>query len=114
MSESGDPFEAANFLGTVTTGDMIEFDFWDADDDSEYFDEGEYTIYLTEPGSDDVVFESQTIDFVYETEYLMTLRNVSGAIQEGLVVDTILNSSSVTALTDVEAIHSIVFTILRI
>ena len=103
MSESGDPFEAANFLGTVTTGDMIEFDFWDADDDSEYFDEGEYTIYLTEPGSDDVVFESQTIDFVYETEYLMTLRDVSGAIQEGLVVDTILNSSSVTALTDVEA-----------
>ncbi len=72
MSESGDPFEAANFLGTVTTGDMIEFDFWDADDDSEYFDEG-------------------------------TLRDVSGAIQEGLVVDTILNSSSVTALTDVEA-----------
>ena len=103
MSESGDPFEAANFLGTVTTGDMIEFDYWDADDDSDYFDEGEYTIYLTEPGSDEVVFESQTIDFVYETEYLMTLRDVSGAIQDGLVVDTILNSSSVTALTDVEA-----------
>ena len=103
MSESGDPFEAANFLGTVTTGDMIELDYWDADDDSDYFDEGEYTIYLTEPGSDEVVFESQTIDFVYETEYLMTLRDVSGAIQDGLVVDTILNSSSVTALTDVEA-----------
>ena len=33
----------------------------------------------------------------------MTLRDVSGAIQEGLVVDTILNSSSVTVLTDVEA-----------
>ena len=49
------------------------------------------------------MFESQTIDFVYETEYLMTLRDVSGAIQDGLVVDTILNSSSVTALTDVEA-----------
>ena len=103
MSESGDPFEAANFLGTVTTSNMLEFDYWDKDDDSDYFDEGEYTIFLTEPGSDDVVFESQTLNFVYETEYLMTLRDVSGAIQDGLVVDTLLNSSTVTALTDVEA-----------
>lgn len=103
MSESGDPFEAANYLGSANAGDLGEFVFWDADDDSDYFDEGEYTIYLTEPGSDEVIFESQTIDFIYETEYVLTLRDVSGAIQEGLVVDTILNSSTVTALTDVEA-----------
>lgn len=103
MSESGDPFEAANFLGTISTGEMSELTFWDTDEDSDDFDEGEYTIYLTAPGSDEVIFESQTIDFIYETEYLMTLRNVSGAIQEGIVVDTILNSSTVTALTDVEA-----------
>ncbi len=103
LAESGDPFEAANFLGTVTASEMIEFDYWDPDDDSDYFDEDEYTIYLTEPGSTEVIFESQTIDFAYETEYLLTIRDVSGAIQSGLVVDTILNSSSVTALTDVEA-----------
>jgi len=103
MSESGDPFEAANFLGTVTTSDMLELTFWDSDEDSDDFDEGEYTVYLTNPGSDEVVFESQTLDFIYSTEYLMTLRDVSGAIQEGLVVDTILNSSTVSALTDVEA-----------
>ncbi|NDV91739.1 DUF4397 domain-containing protein [Alteromonas sp. 345S023] len=103
LSDSGDPFEAANFLGTVTANEMIEFEYWDQDDDSDNFDEGEYTIYLTEPGSTDVVFESQTLDFVYETEYLLTIRDVSGAIQNGVVVDTILNSSSVTALTDVEA-----------
>ncbi|CAD5250099.1 conserved exported hypothetical protein [Alteromonas sp. 38] len=103
LAESGDPFEAANFLGTVTASEMIEFDYWDPDDDSDYFDEDEYTIYLTEPGSTEVLFESQTLDFAYETEYLLTMRDVSGAIQSGLVVDTILNSSSVTALTDVEA-----------
>jgi len=103
LAESGDPFEAANFLGTVTASEMIEFDYWDPDDDSDYFDEDEYTIYLTEPGSTEVLFESQTIDFAYETEYLLTMRDVSGAIQSGLVVDTILNSSSVTASTDVEA-----------
>ena len=103
LAESGDPFEAANFLGTVTASEMIEFDYWEPDDDSDYFGEDEYSIYLTEPGSTEVLFESQTIDFAYETEYLLTMRDVSGAIQSGLVVDTILNSSSVTALTDVEA-----------
>ena len=103
LADSGDPFEAAHFLGTVTASDMMELEYWDPDDDSDYFDEGEYTIYLTEPGSTDVIFESQTVDFAYETEYLLTMRDVSGAIQTGLVVDAILNSSSVTALTDVEA-----------
>lgn len=57
MSEFGDLFEVVNFFGMVIMGDMIEFDFWDVDDDSEYFDEGEYMIYLIELGSDDVVFE---------------------------------------------------------
>ena len=75
----------------------------DKDDDSDDFDQGEYTLYLTQPGTSDVVFESQTLNFVYATEYVLTLRDVSGAIQDGLIVDTILNSSSVTALTDVEA-----------
>lgn len=103
MSESGDPFEAAHFLGTVTTGNAAELEYWDTDDDSDDFDEGEYTIYLTQPGSEDVIFESQTVNFAYSTEYILTLRDVSGAIQNGMVVDTILNSSTVTALTDVEA-----------
>lgn len=103
MSESGDPFEAAHFLGTISTGNAAELEYWDTDEDSDDFDEGEYTIYLTQPGSEEVIFESQTVNFPYSTEYLLTLRDVSGAIQNGLVVDTILNSSTVTALTDVEA-----------
>ncbi len=103
LSDAGDPFESANHLGTVTTGDMVEFEYWDQDDDSSDFDEGEYTLYLTEPGSTEVVFESQTLNFVYATEYVLAIRDVSGAIQEGTIVDTILNSSTVTAITDVEA-----------
>lgn len=103
LSDAGDPFESANYLGTVTTGHMVEFEYWNQDDDSSDFDEGEYTLYLTEPGSTDVIFESQTLNFIYATEYLLTIRDVSGAIQEGTIVDTILNSSTVTAITDVEA-----------
>lgn len=57
MSELGDLFEVVNFLGIVIIGDMIELNYWDVDDDSDYFDEGEYIIYFIELGSDEVVFE---------------------------------------------------------
>ena len=103
LAEDGDPFEAANYLGTVSYQELSEMTFWDPDDDSDDFDSGEYTIYLTEPGSTDVVFESQTLDFTYDTEYVLAIRDISGAIQAGMSVDTILNSSYVTNVTDVDA-----------
>lgn len=103
LSEDGDPFEAANFLGTVTYSELVEFEYWDPDSDSDDFDEGEYTLYLTEPGSTDVVFESDTIDFAYNTEYVLAARDVTGALQSGMAVDFILNSSTVTSAVDVEA-----------
>ena len=103
LAEDGDPFEAANYLGTVSYQELSEMIFWDPDDDSDDFDSGEYTIYLTEPGSTDVVFESQTLDFTYDTEYVLAIRDISGAIQAGMSVDTILNSSYVTNVTDVDA-----------
>jgi hypothetical protein len=103
MSDSGDPFESANYLGTIVNGELTEYDYWDPDDDSDYFDEDEYTIYLTLPGEDDVVFETTTIDFDYSTEYVLILRDMSGAIQTGMSMDIVLNSTSVTNLTDVDA-----------
>lgn len=57
FSDVGDFFEVVNFFGMVIVSEMIELDYWDLDDDSDYFDEGEYIIYLIELGSIDVVFE---------------------------------------------------------
>ncbi len=103
LAEDGDPFEAANLLGTVTSQELTEMTYWDGDSDSDDFDSGDYTIYLTAPGETDVLFESQTITFGYDTEYVLALRDVSGAIRTGLSVDVILNSSYVTNIADVDA-----------
>lgn len=103
MSESGEPFSAAHLLGTISYGNLSELTYWDPDDDSEDFDVDEYTLYLTAPGETEVLFESQTIDFAYQTEYVLALRNVSGAIQNGMSVDMVLNSSTVTNITDTDA-----------
>lgn len=104
MSEAGDPFEFSNYLGTISHGTLEEYEYWDGDDDSDDFDEDEYTIYLTEVGGSDVVFESDTIDFAYSTEYVLIMRDISGAIQDGMVMDIMLDSSTVTDVTDVDAL----------
>lgn len=103
MSDSGAPFSAANQLGAVTFDGFDELVYWDGDADSDDFDEGEYTVYLTAPGSTDVVFESPTINFAFATEYVLAVRSSSGAIQDEVEVDLIINSSQVANFSDVEA-----------
>lgn len=103
MSDAGAPFEAANLLGTINYEGFQELTYWDGDADSEDFDEGDYTIYLTQPGSSEVIFESPTVDFAFSTEYVMVLRGTTGAIQGDVQVDLVLNSSSVSTLADTEA-----------
>ena len=103
LSEDGDPFEAAHLLGTISYQNLSELTFWDGDSDSDDFDSGEYTIYLTNPGETEVIFESQTLSFSYDAEYVLAIRDVSGAIQTGQTIDAVLNSSYVTNVTDVDA-----------
>lgn len=103
MSEAGAPFESANMLGTITYEGFEELTYWDGDSDSNDFDIGDYTLYLTEPGSTEVIFESPTIPFSFATEYVLAIRTSSGAIQNGTEVDLIINSSVVVNYDDVEA-----------
>lgn len=103
MSDSGAPFEAANLLGTINYEGFQELTYWDPDEDSEDFDEGDYTIYLTAPGSSEVVFESPTVSFGFDTEYVLVIRSTTGAIQDELEVDLILNSSTVPTFADNDA-----------
>ena len=103
MSDAGEPFSAANLLGTVNYQQLDEVAYWDGDTDSDDFDEGEYILYLTEPGSTDPFFESATISFAFDTEYVLALRTTTGAIQDDVVIDFIINSSSVSSYADDDA-----------
>ncbi|GAA0858522.1 DUF4397 domain-containing protein [Aliiglaciecola litoralis] len=103
MSDSGAPFSAANLLGTVNYESFDELEYWAPDSDSDDFDEGSYTIYLTAPGSQDVIFESDTISFRFATEYVLVIRGSTGALQSGVEVDLVLNSSTVSNYDDINA-----------
>ena len=103
MSDSGAPFSAANLLGTINYESFDEMEYWAPDSDSSDFNEGEYTLYLTAPGSTDVIFESSTISFGFASEYVLVIRSSTGAAQSGVEVDLVLNSSSVANFSDVNA-----------
>jgi hypothetical protein len=103
MSSAGEPFSAANSLGTINYEQFEELTYWEPDTDSDDFNEGEYTLYLTEPGSNEPFFESATISFAYDTEYVLVLRTTTGAIKDNVVVDLIINSSAVANYADEDA-----------
>ena len=80
MSAAGEPFSAANSLGTINYEQFDELTYWDPDTDSDDFVEGEYILYLTVPGSNEPFFERTAISFAFDTEYVLVLRTTSGAI----------------------------------
>lgn len=103
MSDSGSPFTEANLLATVNYENFEEMTYWAGDADSDDFNSGSYTIYLTEPGSQEVIFESNTVRMNFATEYVFVIRGSAGAIQDGIEIDVVLNTSTVTNLDDVDA-----------
>ena len=103
MSAAGEPFSAANSLGAVNYQQFDELTYWDPDTDSDNFDEGEYILYLTEPGANEPFFERATISFAFDTEYVLALRTTTAAIQDNVVVDLIINSSALANYADEDA-----------
>jgi hypothetical protein len=103
MSAAGEPYSAANLLGTINYEQFDELTYWDPDTDSDDFDEGEYTPYLTEPGSNEPFFETATTSAAFDTEYVLALRTTTGLIQGNVVVDIIINSSAVANYEDEDA-----------
>lgn len=103
IAEEGASFSQANFIRSLAYIDFDKASYWDSSDDEYAYPEEEYVIYLTEAGTDNVVFESQSIDFAYATDYTLVVRQTTGANDANLVVDLILNSTNITANQDIDA-----------
>ncbi|MEH6394993.1 hypothetical protein [Pseudoalteromonas sp.] len=62
------------------------------------FDEGYYTLYLTQSGSTDVLFESSSVYFNDEASYVVMIRPSYATEENGITLDVVTSSNSVTAL----------------
>lgn len=103
VSDEGATFADAHFISTLVYTVVEQGEHWDSDDDVNAFPEGEYVFYLTEPGSTDILFQSQSINFNFASDYMVVVRNTTGANDSNIVLDVILNSTNITANQDVEA-----------
>ena len=103
LAEAGAPISDAWYGGTVGYQQQLEVPYPDATDDEPDWPFGDYVIYLTEPGQLTPVFESSTLNFAYQTEYVLILRESAGALKNQLSIDTVINSSSVSNLTDINS-----------
>ncbi|MBZ9612887.1 DUF4397 domain-containing protein [Rheinheimera maricola] len=65
---------------------------------------GNYKIYLTDAGSREPVFISPTYHFSYLTEYVLVPRLASGPLRGNIAVDIIGNSTTVSTLSDLDAV----------
>lgn len=59
---------------------------------------GKYNLYLTEAGQQTPVFERRAVDFRFTTTYVLVVRDKHGPIAQQMVVDVVLNSTTVESL----------------
>ena len=98
-------------------GENISFDVYLANDDGLFetaeliasprylnelalqsFDEGYYTLYLTQSGSTDVLFESASIYLNDDASYVAMIRSSYATEEHGLTLDLVTSSNTVTTL----------------
>lgn len=103
IAESGVPFSDANFVATLGYLQPEKMPYWSSDDDEFAWPVEDYKLFLVDPDSGEMLFESQEIAFSYESDYLLSVRKTSGANENNIVVDIILNSTNLTAEQDITA-----------
>lgn len=103
MAEAGVPFVDAHFIGNLNYLQPQQMAFWAPEEDQHAWPTDDYKIFLSDPDTGEMLFESQEIAFSYESDYLLSVRKSSGANNNNLVVDIILNSTNITAEQDVDA-----------
>lgn len=103
VAEAGVPFDDANFVGSLNYLSPEHFEYWAPEDDVLAWPEGDYVLFLTNHGELEPIFESQEVGFDFATDYVLAIRNSTGANDSNLVVDIILNSSTLTAQQNVTA-----------
>ena len=98
-------------------GENISFDVYLANDDGLFetaeliasprylnelalqsFDEGYYTLYLTQSGSTDVLFESASIYLNDDASYVAMIRSSYATEEHGITLDLVTSSNTVTTL----------------
>ena len=103
LAPAGAGIADATLLATLSYQNGTELDNPDATSDAPYWPTGDYVIYLTEVGTQNILYESATLNLAYETEYTLMVRKSAGALQGQLSIDLVINSTTVSNISDINA-----------
>lgn len=94
ISEDSQTFNEATLAGSVQYQEMS---------DSQYYELDSYVLYITEQGSDDVLFKSEVIDFFANTQYILVVRDNYGPGDSPFSIDKISKNSATIVYSDENA-----------
>ena len=83
LSDIDETFAEAEFVSNLSAHALS---------DNIKIDEDQYILYITSAGSDEVLFASEEMNFVYSGQYLLALRSNQGVGGSDFVVDRIANN----------------------
>jgi hypothetical protein len=84
LSKADETFNEANFIGQYAYQELSV---------NQKFDQDDYIFYITTAGSTEVLFQSNDISFSYSSQYVIAIRENTGAGTSPYVLDKMSNSS---------------------
>ena len=94
LSDENETFAQASLISSLSAETMTE---------SYYNELGKYKFYITPAGEQEVLFESEAVNFPYKSQYIMVVRNNTGPGDSVYSIDKLSKSSSVESLDDIDA-----------
>ena len=86
MSESDETFNEAVLLGSYQHKELSE---------NQKFDQGSYVFYITYSASDEVIYQSDAVDYYYSAQYIMVIRENTGVGSSPFIMDKVSNSTQI-------------------
>lgn len=94
IAEGHQSFEDAQIVDLMATESLS---------DSYYHELGEYKLFITAAGEQEVLFESGAIEFEYYSQYILVARDNLGPGSSGYSIDKLSKSSSVEEISDIHS-----------
>ncbi|MCL1079950.1 hypothetical protein D5R81_18080 [Parashewanella spongiae] len=93
ISKSDETFNEAELFGGYSNKELSE---------NKKFDQDDYIFYITKSGSDEVLFQSEDINYSYPSQYVMVIRKNFGSGSSPYILD-LVTSSNTTEYIDFNA-----------
>ena len=95
ISTAAQTFAEATLLGSLAYKQTVT---------EQMFDTGSYIVYLTQPGSDTVVYTTGTMALTTETVYKLMIRNSYGPSELGVTIDSVDSTTTSTNYSGLETV----------